>query len=69
MLHILKWISKYFPTKVYDLDSTSLRKKVFSGKNVWLVDFFAPWCDHCQTLDPHISIAAQVLIYHYVCTI
>ncbi|XP_046833156.1 dnaJ homolog subfamily C member 10-like isoform X1 [Vespa crabro] len=60
MLHILKWISKYFPTKVYDLDPSSLRKKVFSGKNVWLVDFFAPWCDHCQTLDPHISISAQL---------
>lgn len=69
MLHILKWISKYFPIKVYDLDPTSLRKKVFSGKNVWFVDFFAPWCDHCQTLDPHISIAAQVLIYHYISTI
>ncbi|XP_014614550.1 PREDICTED: dnaJ homolog subfamily C member 10-like [Polistes canadensis] len=60
MWHMLKWISTYFPTKVYDLDPSSLRKKVFSGKNVWLVDFYAPWCDHCQKLDPHISVTAQL---------
>jgi len=37
---------------VIELTDSNFDKQVLDGKDVWLVEFFAPWCGHCQRLKP-----------------
>lgn len=34
-------------SKVKVLDAKTFREKVQYGKEVWMIEFFAPWCGHC----------------------
>ena len=53
-------ISPGSPSFVVPLSNSSLIPFV-SGNRVTLVEFFAPWCEHCQRLSPIYEEAASIL--------
>ncbi len=43
------------------LDSSNFEEQVFGSKDIWLVEFYAPWCGHCKKLEPEWNEAALKL--------
>ena len=43
------------------LTDGNFREKVLNGGDPWLVEFYAPWCGHCQKLEPEWKAAAGQL--------
>nr|DAZ86369.1 TPA_inf: venom-related protein PDI [Conus ebraeus] len=46
---------------VVDLTPTNFHTKVINGDELWIVEFYAPWCGHCQSLAPEWKKAASAL--------
>lgn len=46
---------------VIDLTTANFDQKVIQSDDVWLVEFFAPWCGHCKSLAPEWAKAATAL--------
>ncbi|XP_012286037.1 dnaJ homolog subfamily C member 10 [Orussus abietinus] len=61
VLSIKKWITDFFPVTVQELNAITLEEDALISKDIWLVDYFAPWCSHCHSLEPEFAIAAQLL--------
>ncbi|XP_015591671.1 protein disulfide-isomerase A6 homolog isoform X2 [Cephus cinctus] len=46
---------------VIDLKPNNFDSNVLHSDNVWIVEFYAPWCGHCQQLKPEYEKAATAL--------
>ena len=46
---------------VISADEKSFNAEVLKHKGVVMVEFYAPWCGHCKTLEPEYEKAAATL--------
>ncbi|XP_034017539.1 protein disulfide-isomerase A6 isoform X2 [Thalassophryne amazonica] len=46
---------------VIELNPTNFNREVIQSDSLWLVEFYAPWCGHCQSLAPDWKKAATAL--------
>ncbi|XP_068198050.1 protein disulfide-isomerase A6 [Antennarius striatus] len=46
---------------VVELTDDNFDKLVLGGDDVWMVEFFAPWCGHCKNLEPEWAAAATAV--------
>ncbi|KAK4369373.1 hypothetical protein RND71_013165 [Anisodus tanguticus] len=49
------------PSVSVELNSRNFDEKVLKSKDLWIVEFFAPWCGHCKKLAPEWKKAAKNL--------
>lgn len=46
---------------VIDLNPSNFEKLVLNSDDLWIVEFYAPWCGHCVNLVPTYKKAATAL--------
>uniref|UniRef100_A0A1A8K1V5 Protein disulfide-isomerase A6 n=2 Tax=Nothobranchius TaxID=28779 RepID=A0A1A8K1V5_NOTKU len=46
---------------VIELTPSNFNREVIQSDSLWLVEFYAPWCGHCQSLAPEWKKAATAL--------
>jgi thiol-disulfide isomerase/thioredoxin len=46
---------------VFALTSANFDRSVLQSDQVWIVEFYAPWCGHCKNLAPEYKKAATAL--------
>ncbi|KAJ4976890.1 hypothetical protein NE237_001996 [Protea cynaroides] len=49
------------PSASVELTSRNFDETVLKSKDLWIVEFFAPWCGHCKKLAPEWKKAAKNL--------
>ncbi len=46
---------------VVHLTQSNFKSLVMDSDDLWLVEFYAPWCGHCKSLAPEYKKAASAL--------
>jgi len=60
---LLPLISAFYGSndKVVNLNPSNFNDKVINSDELWLIEFYAPWCGHCKSLTPAWKQAAEEL--------
>lgn len=63
LLYLVHFSFALYPSgsDVIDLTDTNFDSKVTDSINVWVVEFYAPWCGHCQNFAPEYAKLASAL--------
>ena len=61
ILTILIILGAAVASDVVVLDSLNFDELVLESKDIWIVEFYAPWCGHCKALEPEWEMAATKL--------
>lgn len=48
-------------SKVIQLSESDFKEQVLNSKDLWMIEFYAPWCGHCKNLAPEYDKAAKAL--------
>ena len=40
------------------LDNSNFMDEVLDSKDIWFIEFYAPWCGHCKALEPEWNASA-----------
>ena len=54
-------LAMFAGSNVVELSPANFQKEVMKSDSVWIVEFYAPWCGHCQRLTPEYKKAAAAL--------
>uniref|UniRef100_A0A3B3QET8 Thioredoxin domain-containing protein n=1 Tax=Paramormyrops kingsleyae TaxID=1676925 RepID=A0A3B3QET8_9TELE len=55
------WVFGSLPRVSQDLTPKDLRRRVYGGKQHWVLDFYTPWCVPCQEFAPEFELLAHVM--------
>ncbi|TKR94871.1 hypothetical protein L596_009103 [Steinernema carpocapsae] len=54
-----RWLTEFLPSLVAKMGN-EFYQEVLGSTDVWLVDFYAPWCGHCVQFAPIFEEIAQI---------
>lgn len=54
-------IIKVNSSEVIVLNDQNFEQMVLNSNDMWLVEFYAPWCKHCQELEPEWNTLANMM--------
>lgn len=60
-LHQTAWALYDKSDAVIELTPANFESRVTDSDDIWIVEFFAPWCGHCKSLVPEYKKAATAL--------